>query len=375
MTMRSSEVVLYVDPMSPHFEGNRLFEPYSSGGIDPLLPYAYLRDWCRERGLEVHTADLLDAERRTNGRLNIYVSFGIRDRYRKLVDRGDVVPAAFFAIECPVVEPRLYRDLTKLGTVFNRVFSYSTESALAPFLTGPVQLHHFLYPQSHDDVFEDVWRRRDRKFLAMINANKLPRVYVNELYTERLRAIRFFNQRGEIDLYGVGWDEPPYQLGETWVPASIRRIGRKIDEFAYRAKGPRDPLRRAALAAYRGSADSKLDVLGGYTFAICFENSILQGWITEKIFDCFYAGTIPVYLGAPDIDRWIPRECFVDFRDFEGYDALRERLHSMSGQEIDAYRDAARDYLRSERFHPFSKEAFAEAIGAVVEADTGLSLR
>ena len=29
----------------------------------------------------------------------------------------------------------------------------------------------------------------DRGFLAMINANKLPRIYVRELYSERLLAV------------------------------------------------------------------------------------------------------------------------------------------------------------------------------------------
>ena len=46
---------------------------------------------------------------------------------------------------------------------------------------------------------------------------------------------------------------------------------------------------------------------------------VLERWITEKIFDCFYAGTIPVYLGAPDVARWLPPECFIDMRRFGGY--------------------------------------------------------
>lgn len=375
--MTPDDVVLYVDPMTRHFEGDRLFEPQPAehgGGIDPAEPFIYLRNWCRERGLRIHTADLLPARGGSNGKTNIYVSLGVRDRYPTLVDRPEVVLSGFFAIECPVVEPNLYRDLTRLGEVFRRVFSYSSESALEPFLDGPVALEHFLYPQSHDDVIEAVWPRRKRKFLTMINANKLPRIYLNELYVERLRAIEFFNARGEIDLYGVGWDGPPYQMGETWVPVSVRRLGRELRRRREQLRPPADPLRIAAREAYRGPANPKFEVLGNYTFAICFENSVLEGWITEKIFDCFYTGTVPVYWGAPDIEQWIPKACFVDMREFAGYEDLRERLHSMTPSEIDGYRDAARDYLHSERFHPFSKRAFAETIGRIVEEDTGITL-
>jgi hypothetical protein len=101
---------------------------------------------------------------------------------------------------------------------------------------------------------------------------------------------------------------------------------------------------------------------------------ILEGWITEKIFDCFYAGTVPIYLGAPDVEHWIPPECFIDMRRFEGYDDLREYLLALTDGEIEAYRVAARDFLRSEQFRPFSKQTFAELIGRIVEEDTGVSL-
>jgi hypothetical protein len=35
---------------------------------------------------------------------------------------------------------------------------------------------------------------------------------------------------------------------------------------------------------------------------------------------------------------------------------------------------AAREFFRSPRFHPFSKRAFAETVGRIVEEDTGVAL-
>jgi hypothetical protein len=282
--------------------------------------------------------------------------------------------SAFFALECPVVEPRLYRDLSRIGTAFKRVFSYSTEEGLAPFLSGPVKLHRFMLPQSYSGVDERVWGQQDRKFLVMINGNKLPQVYLHELYTERLRAVEVFNRRGEIDLYGVGWDGPPYRVGEARTPAIVRRAVYTARKRWQRLRPPSDPLRTAVRQAYRGLANPKLETIGGYRFAICFENSILEGWITEKIFDCFYAGTVPIYWGPPDIERWIPPSCFIDMRQFRDYEQLREFLLSLGPLEVDDYRAAAREFFKSAAFRPFSKQTFAELVGSLVEEDTGLKL-
>jgi hypothetical protein len=218
-------------------------------------------------------------------------------------------------------------------------------------------------------VHEDAWSRLDRRFLTMINANKLPRLYVDELYTERLRAVQYFNEYGEIDLYGVGWDGPPYQMGETWVPGSVRRLHRAARIRWERLRPPTDPLRVASAKAYRGPAPSKPETLAAYTFAICFENMTLSGWVTEKIFDCLRAGTVPIYLGAPDIDDWVPQDCFIDMRRFSSYDELRDHLHALTPREVDAYREAGREYFGSDLYRPFTRQAFSELVGELVGAD------
>lgn len=56
-------------------------------------------------------------------------------------------------------------------------------------------------------------------------------------------------------------------------------------------------------SAYGGEVFSKHDTLSKYKFSVCFENGKnLSGFITEKIFDCFSAGTIPIYWGADNIE-------------------------------------------------------------------------
>jgi hypothetical protein len=373
--MKPSDVALFVDPFSARLGQDRLFDPGEAAGAgdNAFEPFVHLRAALQARGIEVHTADMLDSRRPSGRTVNVYISLGLRERYARLARRSDVRLSGFFAFECPIVLPALYGDLHRIGDRFKRVFSYSTEEALHPFLRGPVNLTRFMLPQSFDDVHRRIWERRDRQFIVAVNANKLTRLKVNELYTERLRAIEFFNRYDEIDLYGLGWDLPPGRIG-TRLPRSATRLERRLRGAWESARPPADPLRVATREAWRGATSRKDLTLGGYKFAVCFENSILEGWITEKIFDCFYAGTVPIYLGAPDVERWIPPECFVDMRQFEGYEELREFLLTLTDDQIEAYRLAARDFLRSERFRPFSKQTFAELVGRLVEEDTGVPL-
>jgi hypothetical protein len=250
------------------------------------------------------------------------------------------------------------------------MYSFSGDDALRPFLRGPVSFRPFRYPYPFEDVHEEAWARRDRGFLVMINGNKVPPLKTQELYSERLRALAYFGAHGEIDLYGVGWHGPAYRIGTTKVPKAVQRLQYKAEAVLDRLRP--DPALVAARRVYKGAVPVKAETLSGYAFAICFENQILEGWVTEKIFDCLVAGTVPVYLGAPDIERWVAPECFVDMRRFSGYDELREFLHDLSPSDIDAYREAAREYFRSEQYRPFTKHAFAEIFGQIVSEDAAI---
>lgn len=61
-------------------------------------------------------------------------------------------------------------------------------------------------------------------------------------------------------------------------------------------------------------------------------------------------------------------------RDFAGYAELREYLHSLSPDEVEGYREAAREFVGSDRCRPFSRAAFAELFGRLVHEDAGASL-
>lgn len=375
--MSAAEV--YLDPPTHHQFGGRLFDRESNpfAGDDILAPYVAVRDRLVAAGHRVFTADALpdappvgaDAPKR------LVISFGTPDRlvslsvrrYRAWARRTDVTLSAFIAMECPVVEPRMFEALPELATIFRRVLSWSDTPSLLPFTHRPVTVERFCWPQSFDAAHDGLWAREDRKFLLMMNANKLPRLYRDELYTARLEAVRFFHGFQEIDLYGRNWDGAPTRVGKTATPFALRQLGSRL--WSWRQRVLPDPLYTAVAAASKGPSKSKSETVSQYRFALCFENSKLTGWITEKIFDCFFVGTIPVYWGAPDILEWVPAECFIDMRQFRDFAELRRFLHAVTPAQRQAYRDAARAYLASPRFDPFRRRHFAERLGRIVETD------
>lgn len=369
----NQSVALYIDPPTHHFLGDRLFilDDGRPNGDRMNAPYVFLKERLAGHGIAVHTADcLLDAPS-ARGR-NVYVSMGHLQYYPRIIKRRDTIASAFFALECPIVEPSLYRALGTVQHHFKRMFSWSDAVSLEPFVGQRLRLESFYWPQAFDRVHEHVWGQPRTKFLVMINSNKLPRLNVQELYRERQKAVAYFARTNDIELYGPGWNDPPSRVGRTWVPATVRRIQRVMNRYWHRIHP--DPLLEAARRVYRGRATTKAETLGRYTFALCFENMMLKGWITEKIFDCFFAGTVPIYWGAPDITDYIPAECFIDMRRFSTYEDLRTHLKSLDEDTIHRYRMNARDFLGSDRFKPFSKEAFVDIFRRIIREDAGVEV-
>jgi hypothetical protein len=73
----------------------------------------------------------------------------------------------------------------------------------------------------------------------------------------------------------------------------------------------------------------------------------MNGYITEKIFDCLYAGTIPLYLGAKDVSELLPENIFIDCRKFSSLTEMHHAIIEMSEVEIQSMRTAGRAFIQS----------------------------
>jgi hypothetical protein len=383
MSISGKDVIVFIDPPSAHYYHDRLFQDDPVLNRDNCLsPFHELRDSLLEKGIQIHTADYLSGGQ-LGARCNIYCSLGILANYNKLAEREDVIMGSFYIMEPPVTGVPLYHELSRLTKYFDRVYVHNTEGVgYERHFSHQSNLRKFFWPQVENGVIEHLWNNKERGFLTMVNSNKTaspclqvsrgqnpiglkvslnrnPGLKDRELYSERIRALVALQRLGNnIDLYGYGWD------------MSLHGILRNIP-YTQSFPSMYWRNRKALRAIYKGPVKSKYEILSRYRFALSFENMAMPGYITEKIFDCFFVGTIPVYLGAPDVGNYIPKSCFIDMRDFDNYAGLHTHLRSLSDKDISSFREAAREYLSSEQYQPFTKERFV----AQFEADLMETLR
>ena len=70
-------------------------------------------------------------------------------------------------------------------------------------------------------------------------------------------------------------------------------------------------LRNRRLPAPDLGQSTKLQTIAAYHFCLAFENSIAPDYVTEKIYDCLLTGVVPVYLGAPNVDEFVPAGSYI----------------------------------------------------------------
>lgn len=226
-------------------------------------------------------------------------------------------PSAFrilYMYEPLVVWPRQF--MKSFWEPFDKILTWS--EALAEqggkFVRFPSLYYDFPFGAAHgiagEPAVSNDWKNRKNAICQVAGSKHT--LMPSELYSRRRATARWFGRHGQLslDTFGV----PPMRV-----------------------------------PGYRGRAADKLATLAQYRYALCLENDAhpvwSRGYVTEKIFDCFYAMTVPVYLGAADIEKHIPPECFIDLRKFHSLKALDEYLSGMSGDEYEGYLKAIGRFL------------------------------
>lgn len=62
---------------------------------------------------------------------------------------------------------------------------------------------------------------------------------------------------------------------------------------------------------------SKMELLKSYRFTIAFENAVGKDYVTEKFYEPLLSGSVPIYLGAPNINDFSPSpSAFINVCDY-----------------------------------------------------------
>jgi len=72
-----------------------------------------------------------------------------------------------------------------------------------------------------------------------------------------------------------------------------------------------------------------LNLFNNYKFVFVCENSLTNGYITEKIFNCFFARSIPIYSGPDDVNRYFNKYSFINANHVENIEKeVKELLNN-----------------------------------------------
>lgn len=285
---------------------------------------------------------------------------------------NNLLPTLCMSLESPIVASHFYHHLPTATAPFRKVWDWP---GVKPRIRDSERRFIPNAWPTTDTKRERLVPWAERRFLAMVSGNKRalqmgwpPRSLLHprqllrtavqnartlnmkltdpwmksEIYVERLRAIGHFARHADFDLFGSGWE---------------------------RAKTkPERAVNEQITKAWRGPLpyEQKLDKLATYKFYLCFENTVFPGYLTEKLFDCFFAGVIPIYLGDPDVEDRIPSSAFIDARRFASYADLDDHLRSMTAAQAAEHLEAADQFLRSDGFKPFTADYFADTAVRVI---------
>lgn len=337
--------MIYGNIFCEDFSSNDLFDytnPRNSDGLFSCL--ILLREKLLEFGIEVNTPDV-NVNRKVSLEIHIDGRHFAKSNLAKYLIAG----------ESPLINT-LNTDSSYWG-YFRLVFSWN-EAILN-------QAHGVRIFLPNNIIVSDFRGYFDRNiFSCLISSNKVAqRVCANDLYAERMSVIDWHEKNAPtlFHLYGRGWGKP--SAAYTGRDKFIRRIGRlRTQLFGYKP-----------FPIWRGEVKVKSDILSNAKFSYCYENiKDMPNYITEKIFDSFLSGCVPIYWGANNVQEYIPPHCFVDRRQFRDTAEVHGYLMNITPEEYGQFQKNIAEFLRSENAYLFSIENFATTIANSIANDIRL---
>lgn len=306
------------------FSGSKLRDPN-----DHLAPFRALRARFLENGYQLSTQDVNDPADSAFVLYNDILPDDSRYKeksYALLLESEAVLPKNFLRDR--------YDNLRRIFTWDERVVKECGAEKVNYALPFPKELPFFEKPRNG--------------FCVMIASNKKSS-HPFELYTDREQLARFeSNKVGKwLDLFGPNWDRRSFRRGDRYL-AKIPLLTK---------------IMYSEPKTWRGVADDKDEVMSNYLFSICYENvQGIPGYVTEKIFDSFRVGTIPIYLGDPNIGKSVPETCYIDRRKFSSDMEMIAYIQGLGKREIREYRNAIYEFITGPAKDLFGLDVFCEKI-------------
>lgn len=192
-------------------------------------------------------------------------------------------------IEPPIINGENYLYIIRDHKKFKKVFSYNKNISS--------QIDNFVFVP-HGGTWlrnEDLGIHQKTATISCILSHK----QWNPYHQMRHRIYNRFKHTGIVDFYGSGTDQ---------------------------------------------QIEYKVDALKNYMFSIVVENSIENDYFTEKLLDCFLTGTIPIYCGTKNLNKYFDVEGVIFFNSDEDLPTILDNI------SLQLYTDKLKHITRNFQF-------------------------
>jgi alpha(1,3/1,4) fucosyltransferase len=184
--------------------------------------------------------------------------------------------------------------------------------------------------------FEEIYSANRYEKAVLINGNKLSLIK-GELYSLRRKSIKSITN---LDLFGTSWDSNKYSrlkiLIRNFIFALISfRLPRFSGVKLWFQNYPQS----------KGEVDNKLTTMSSYKYALVIENS--AEYMSEKLFDAFFAGCIPIYVGPNVEDYGIPKNIVVQAE--PNLKSIKQALETAKEMNFENFQRDLRKFLSDEK--------------------------
>ena len=322
--------------VSKDLQNNNLLNKNSADNRDDIFQkYIELKKEFYKNGYIVATSDIHSI---ISSDIVLYFSLP-----EKLPTQAEMEKSFLLLTENIIVNPGDY--IKSNHRFFKKIFTFD-DSLVDNIKYFKVNFAHLF----HKDINKDL--KTKIHLCTLIAANK-KLSHPLALNAERVNVIRWFekNHPKDFDLYGVDWDK--YIFSGPKIVRALNRVAFIQKMFSLIPKN--------TYPSYKRPISNKKTTLEKYKFSICYENvKDIPGYITEKIFDSFFAGCVPIYWGADNVLDFIPEGCFIDKRVFNDYDELYDFITNMKDDKYKEYLDNIETFLHSSDGCVFSAETYAK---------------
>lgn len=199
---------------------------------------------------------------------------------------------------------------------FKKIFTYYKPSC------DDKKIIHLPIPYNYDQIISDYDIQKKEILVTHVGQYS-----INHHYIQRIKTIYWFleNHPDDILFYGNGWNEILPNLSKNAKQSFSKKYG--------------------------GYIPDKIKTISRAKFVLAFENTRAEDYVSEKIYDAMAAGSVPIYSGAPNIDKHVPKECYIDFHAFKKHDDLYKYISTMPDEKYMSYLNCIRTFMSEPEKH------------------------